>query len=369
MAQQQWIVSTIHQHNRRREIKRVVFSALAALLLVPTVPAPASPEGSVVQTVKGGLNFPVDMTWVPGTGTIFFTEQDTGKIRELNRGELRPAACVNLKVDPSGEQGLLGISLDPNYSTNHYLYVYFSSKGAQDNRVARFEVVEHVCTDKTFLLEGIPDNTIHNGGQLEFVDGYLFVSTGDVANASNSQNLNSLAGKILRINSDGTIPEDNPALPAAHPAVWSYGHRNTFGLAARSDTGQLLQSENGPGCDDEVNIILPGENYGWGPGYNCTGPAVGVDPMPPLREWTPTIAPTDVVFYEGRLDALDGTLLMGDYNRGRIHRFELSKDGMDITDESIVHNDDGAIIDVAKGPGGWVYYLTETAIKRIKEVP
>lgn len=356
--------------NRRHDIKRALLFALTALLLIPAVPAPGAPKGTIVQTVENGLAFPVDMAWVQGTGTVFFTEKNSGKLREMHRGTLRPVPCINLRVDSSGEQGLLGIVLDPDYSTNHFLYVYFSSKGADDNRVARFEVVDHVCTDKTVLLDGIPDNSIHNGGQLEFVDGYLFISTGDAANPNFAQNLNSLAGKILRINSDGTIPEDNPYdFPAAHPAVWSYGHRNTFGLAARGDTGQLLQSENGPGCDDEVNIILPGENYGWGPSYSCAGPGVGVDPMPPLREWTPTIAPTDVVFYEGRLDALDGTLLMGDYNRGRIHRFELSKDGLDITDESIAHNEGGSIIDVAKGPGGWVYYLTETTIKRIKEIP
>lgn len=340
-------------------------------MLVPTLtpPSAGAPKGTIVQTVEDDLAFPVDMAWVQGTRRIFFTEQNTGKIRELHRGELRPAPCINLRVDPSGEQGLLGIALDPDFETNHFLYVYFSSKGADDNRVARFEVVDHVCTDKTFLLVGIPDADVHNGGQLEFMDGYLFISTGDVANQANAQNLNSLAGKILRINPNGTIPEDNPyEFPPNHPAVWSYGHRNTFGLAARGDTGQLLQSENGPGCDDEVNIILPGENYGWGPGYNCSA-GVGVTPRPPLREWTPTIAPTDVVFYEGPLDALDGTLLMGDYNDGRIHRFELSKDGMAITDESIAHDINGSIIDVAKGPGGWVYYLTATAIKRIREIP
>ena len=357
---------------RRHGIKRVLLLALTALLLVlvPMPSAPAAPEGTIVQTVESGLAFPVDMAWVPGTRRIFFTEQDTGKIRELNRGRLRPAPCVNLKVDPEGERGLLGIALDPGFATNHYLYVYFSKKGADGNRVARFKVVNHVCTNKRILIEGIPDNDFHNGGQLELVGNYLFISTGDAADANTAQDLNSPAGKILRIHPDGTIPEDNPYdPPAGHPAVWSYGHRNTFGLAARGNTGQLLQSENGPGCDDEVNSILPGENYGWGPGYNCTGPGVGINPMAPLREWTPPIAPTDVVFYEGPLDALDDTLLMGDYNDGRIHRFELSKDGLDITDESIVHDAGGGIIDVAKGPGGWVYYLTVTAIKRIRETP
>ena len=310
------------------------------------------------------------MAWVPGTNTIFYTEKNTGKIRVVKAGQLKRTVCADLPVDNDGEQGGLGIVLHPDYATNHFLYVYFSSRGAQDNRIARFEVVDDRCTNKTIIFSGIPDYFIHNGGQLEFVDGYLFVTTGDAGNQGSAQNLNTLAGKVLRLNPDGSIPEDNPfPFPSGHPAVWSYGHRNGFGLAARADTSQLFQSENGPGCDDEVNIILEGENYGWGQNYPCSGPGVGTTPTAALREWTPTIAPTDLTWYRGRLDVLHDTLLMGDYNDGSIHRFELNEDGTDITDESIVHVASRGVLDVARGPRGWLYFLTPSAIKRIKEVP
>ena len=141
-------------------------------------PKPA-PKGTIVQTYEELPAFPVDMAWAPGTKTIFYTEKDTGKIRVIRNGVLQPLPCRNLRVDSDGEQGALGIVLDPDYATNGYLYVYYSSDGPNDNRVARFKVVNYECTQKTTIFDSIPDYIIHNGGQLEFMDGHLFVTTGD----------------------------------------------------------------------------------------------------------------------------------------------------------------------------------------------
>ena len=310
------------------------------------------------------------MAWVPGTKTVYYTEKNTGKIRVLHRGRLLAEACRNLSVNNSGERGALGITLHPDFADNKFIYVYFSSKPGGDNRIARFTVVGRKCTNMTLILDGIPDYVIHNGGQLEFQNGYLFVTTGDAGNQAAAQNRNSLAGKVLRLNPDGSIPEGNPfTFPPDHPAVWSYGHRNGFGLASRPNTGQLFQSENGPGCDDEVNAIVAGANYGWGPNYDCDGPQVGADPVRPLRSWTPTIAPTDMTWYEGRINRLDGTLLMSDYNEGDLHSWELNAAGTELTEEYRFHETNSSLMDVAKGPGGWVYFLTSTAIKRIRETP
>lgn len=353
-------------------IKRVAAISLVAALLISLTSAPvsAAPEGTIVQTYEKLPEFPVDMAWVPGTETIYYTEKDTGKIRVLRRGTLLARACRNLSVNYGGEQGALGIALHPDFANNKFLYVYFSSKPGGDNRIARFTVVRRKCTNMRVIFDGIPDKVVHNGGQLEFQDGHLFVTTGDAENPAASQNQRSLAGKVLRLKPNGSIPDDNPfQFPTGHPAVWSYGHRNGFGLAARPNTGQLFQSENGPGCDDELNAIVAGANYGWGADYDCDGPAVGINPVPPLRSWSPTIAPTDMTWYEGRVDALRGGLLMSDYNDGNIHRFTLNKAGTAIIDESIVHDTNTSLMDVEKGPGGWVYFLTPGAIRRIREVP
>ena len=364
------------ENNRRLVIKRLAALLLAAALLVPTASstvttAQAAPKGTIVQTYEKLPAFAVDMAWAPGTKTIFYTEKDTGKIRVIRNGVLQPGACRNLRVDSVGEQGALGIVLDPDYATNGYLYVYYSSVGQNDNRIARFKVVNDECVDMTVIFRGIPDYIIHNGGQLEFMGGFLFVTAGDAGKQEKAQDKNSLAGKVLRLNPDGSIPEDNPyEFPTGHPAVWSFGHRNGFGLATRGATDQLFESENGPGCDDELNKIDPAANYGWGDNndYEC-GSGLGLDPVDPLRAWTPTIAPTDLAWYEGKLDAFDGTLLMSDYNDGNIHSFELNETGTAITDESIVHETSTSLMDVAKGPGGWVYFLTPGAIRRIRNAP
>ena len=317
---------------------------------------------------------PVDMAWVPGTRKIFFTEKGSGQIRVMQGRNLLAQPCKDLQVNNEGERGALGIALDPDYPTNHYLYVYFSSLAPNDNRVVRFTVEDNRCTERFLVISDIPAGGRHNGGQLEFMDGYLFISTGEVGDPALAQETatmpQAMAGKVLRILPDGDIPADNPFETDGSPnPVWSYGIRNAFGLAVKPDTSQLYESENGAGCQDEVNLIIEAENYGWGPGFptDCDGGAIGPDPEPPLRTWTPTIAPTDLAWYEGRLDAFDESLLMGDYKGGKIRRFRLAPDGEQIETARVVYNGDDSILDVAKGPGGWVYFLTSTGISRIVE--
>lgn len=204
--------------------------------------------------------------------------------------------------------------------------------------------------------------TNHNGGQLEFVGGKLFVSTGEAASPSESQDRESRLGKILRYNPDGTIPNDNPFGP--QNPVWSYGHRNPFGLTHKPGTEKIYVSENGPQCDDEFNYIVKGRNYGWGVGYRCGTAGVGLDPTPPIRRWSDIIVPTDPTWYRGRLEALRG-LLMGDYGSGNIHRFRMNDSNTDVLADRIVYNSSDSILDVSEGPGRWLYFLTPTAIMRV----
>jgi aldose sugar dehydrogenase len=341
----------------------------AALLPVAGGRAVALPSGTKVQTYKNNLAFPVDMAWVKGTRKIFFTEKNTGKVRVMIGTRLLRRACVNLDVSSVGEQGALGIALHPHFKRNHKLYVYYTNDSPRDNRVTRFIVQNNRCRRPRNIMKGVAAGTgYHNGGQLEFVRGKLFVSVGENHNPSQAQRKGTRLGKILRYNADGSIPRTNPySRPGDRNPVWSRGHRNPFGLTHKSGTGRLYETENGPNCDDELNIIRKGRNYGWGPGYTCGTAGVGPNPKRPLRRWTPPIVPTDPWFYKGRMGRLSGDLFVGDFSAGRLRRFHLNRTGTRVKWGRTIFNASEGIVDVAKGPGGWLYFMTapDGKIKRI----
>ncbi|HEY7873557.1 MAG TPA: PQQ-dependent sugar dehydrogenase [Actinomycetota bacterium] len=324
------------------------------------------------QTYRGGLDFPVDMAWVHGSKKVFFTEK-SGRIRVLLGRKLVKRPCARLSVNDGGERGLLGIALDPAFDDNHRLYVYYTNASPLENRVARFVVRNNRCRNKKDIVTGLGASSgYHNGGQLEFIGRHLYVAVGEEHDPGLAQDTHSRLGKILRINGNGSIPRGNPfssdnpesADPDPNP-VWSYGHRNPFGLARRPGTKKLYETENGPSCDDEVNLIKKGRNYGWGENYQCGTSGVGDNPKGPLQRYSSVIVPTDPVWYEGRIKSLSGSLLMGDFNNGRLHELVLNSKGTRIKRDRTVFTADGGIVDVAKGPGGWVYYLTPSAIMRL----
>jgi aldose sugar dehydrogenase len=325
----------------------------------------ALPGGTVVRTYKAGLQFPVDMDWVKGSRRVFFTEKNTGKIRVLKGRRLLRRACVDLDVSSDGEQGALGLVLHPRFRRTHWLYVYFTQNSPRENRVTRFTVKNNRCRrPKTIVRRIRASSSYHNGGQLEFVRGKLFISTGEAHDPARAQRRDNRSGKILRLNPDGTVPRDNPfGRPRNRNPVWSYGHRNPFGLTHEPGTRRLFSTENGPDCDDELNRIRPGRNYGWGPGYRCGTRGVGHRPRGPMRRWTPPIVPTDPWWYEGRMRALSGDLLMGDF-RGDLRRFVFNSRRTRIRRSRVLLSG-SSIVDVSKGPGGWVYFLTPGAMYRI----
>jgi aldose sugar dehydrogenase len=346
-----------------RRVKRTLVAVvLTSLVLLGTpVPSSALPTGTVVRRYKSGLDFPVDMAWVKGTKRIFFTEKNTGKIRIVHKRRLLTRACVDLDVFSEGEGGALGIVLHPHFKRTHWLYVHFTNRSPRVNRVVRFRVQNNRCRHPKRITSGLAASSYHNGGQLVFVEGKLFVSTGEAHDPALAQDRSSRAGKILRFNPDGSVPEGNPF--GRHNPVWSYGHRNPFGLAHEPGTGHLFETENGPECDDELNRIRRGANYGWGAGYTCGTAGVGSRPRPPLRRWTPPIVPTDPWWYEGRMSRLSGDLYMGDF-RGALHRFSLNAQGSRLRRGRVIHRG-AAIVDVSKGPGGWLYFMTPGALLRI----
>ena len=338
--------------------------ALAIASLLSFLPdAGALPSGTAVQTYKAGLAFPVDMAWAGGR-KIFFTEKNTGRVRVMQGRKLLQRPCVNLDVSPDGERGALGIALHPNFDDNRWLYVYYTNASPLENRVTRFEVRDNRCRSAKHIVTGLSTKgaSNHNGGQLEFVGGKLFVSTGEAADPAESQQRDSRLGKILRYNADGTVPNDNPFGP--QNPVWSYGHRNPFGLTHKPGTSLIYSSDNGPSCDDELNLIRKGRNYGWGELYQCGTAGVGENPTPPIVRWEDIIVPTDPTWYRGRLRSLRG-LLMGDFGDGRIHRFVMNREKTAVTADRIVYDGGEGIVDVATGPGRWLYFLTSDSIMRV----
>jgi aldose sugar dehydrogenase len=350
-------------------LARAAAAGAAAVVVLWAPPAAqALPAGTHVERYRGGLDFPVDMAWVPGGRRLFFTEKNTGRVRVLVGGRLLARPCVDLAVRSDGERGALGIALHPRFRRNHYLYVYFTRAAPVENRVVRFTVRANRCTAARPILTGIPSTSgYHNGGQLLFTGPRrLLVSTGEGHDPTLAQRLGSRLGKILRIRPDGRAPLTNPFVVGGRRSpVWSYGHRNVFGLARKPRGRAVVATENGPGCDDELNRIRKGRNYGWGDGYACGTAGLGASPQAPLRRWNPTIAPTDPWWYRGRIQRLNGSLLVGDFNTGRLRRLELDPTGSRVVRGRTMHRAGDAIVDVSEGPGGWVYYATPNAIYRI----
>ncbi|MCO4292357.1 PQQ-dependent sugar dehydrogenase [Solitalea sp. MAHUQ-68] len=222
-----------------------------------------------VSTLIKGLDTPWEMTQLTN-GRVLVTERP-GRIREINNGvlESQPWLDLSSSVDERGESGLLGISADPDFNTNKYVYVAYTYSN-EGNFLLKLVRLKENTSGKgeinKVLVDNIRANTSHDGGAVKFgPDKKLYWTVGDAGNTSSAQNLNSLNGKILRLNTDGSIPSDNPD-PASY--VYSYGHRNPQGLAWQPKTNQLYSTEHGPSgsptcCRDELNYIEKGKNYGW----------------------------------------------------------------------------------------------------------
>ena len=263
----------------------------------PTLPAPAPAVfRPVVETVASNLEVPWAMAFAPD-GRLFFTERP-GRLRVITDGTLSPDPVAVLPAVSSSESGLMGLAIDPNFQENGYLYVMYSYRPSGRsqvlNRVSRLTVDGAQAGDESVLLDDIAGASIHDGGRLRIgPDGKLYITTGDAAQTALSQDLGTINGKILRINLDGTIPEDNP-FPGT--PVWTFGHRNPEGLAFQPGSGVLFSTEHGPSGNDEVNVIQAGWNYGW---PTVSGQAGDARFAEPIAAYSPSVAPAGATFYDG----------------------------------------------------------------------
>ncbi len=296
-------------------------------------------------------------------GRLFLSERP-GRIRVIDQaGGLRGTPWARVEVFAEGEAGLLGLALHPAFADSPYVYVVYShvdSEGVVSNRVSRFREVDGRGGDEAVIFEGIPAGRRHAGGAIAFgPDGKLYVGTGDAARAARAQDLGSLAGKILRLNPDGSIPEDNP-LP--NSAIYALGLRNVQGFDWDPWSGRMVATMHGPSGEwarfgrDELNVIQPGANYGWPKVLGSPGLPGFSDPW---LEYGEAVAPAAAVFYRGPIEAWDGDLFFAALRGEALHRVVLAGDR--VTPEALERlwpDVYGRVRALAVGPDGALYFGT-----------
>ena len=349
-----------------------------------------------VSVVTKGLSHPWAIAFLPG-GDMLITERD-GRLRVVRGGVLDPQAISGVpQVRTDGNGGLMDVALHPRFAENRLVYLTYTKpagSGMGAPALARGRLEGDALADVRDLLvtEAYEGNSGLNGRVVFGRDGKVYMSTGgrsqdDIENVA--QDPMSLRGKILRLNDDGSVPPDNPFVGHAgyRPEIYSLGHRNTLGLIVHPETGMLWQHENGPYGGDEINIILPGRDYGWpllSFGRDYSGPRISEHPTregmeSPLVVWLPAIAVAGMSVYTGdQFPAWRGNVFVGSMREGRIpgtghlQRIVFNDRTEEVRRESILRELRQRIREVREGPDGFLYLLTdedEGALLRIEPVP
>jgi aldose sugar dehydrogenase len=309
-----------------------------------------------VEVVVANLEIPWSLVFAPD-GRLFVTERP-GRVQIIDITRQTSQLALTLDdVFAEGEAGLLGLALDPSFASNGLVYLYYTARtsaGRPVNRVIRYRESGNRLAERTLLLDNIPANVIHDGGRLRFgPDGLLYITAGDAATEQLAQDVASLAGKILRINSDGTTPRANPF----SSPIYSYGHRNPQGIDWHPATGDLWESEHGATGNDEINVVDGGVNYGW--------PTIeGSRTMPAMREpvtfYNPAVAPSGAAFYRGqRFTQFANNLFVGTLRGTHLLRLRVDPASRRITgQERLLEGQFGRIRDVVSGADGYLYFCT-----------
>lgn len=308
------------------------------------------------------LSHPWELVWGPDN-FIWMTERG-GRISRVNpsNGTVIPVYTI-ADVQSTGEGGLLGMALHPNFNANPYVFVSYNynNRGNYREKIVRFTYNGSTLTSPLVLLDGIDAAGIHNGSRLLIVNDKLFITTGDAADDDQAQDKTSLNGKVLRINLNGSVPADNP-IP--NSPLWSWGHRNAQGLVMVGN--KMFSSEHGPASDDEINVIEKGRNYGWPEvkGYCNEGDEQAFcranQVVEPLKAWTPTAAVCGLDYYNSNaIPQWKNALLVTALKNSRLYVLKLNAAQTEITETTeYFRNKYGRLRDVCVAPDGKVYIST-----------
>jgi glucose/arabinose dehydrogenase len=356
-------------------------------------PSPPLPDGPIVLDtgiqhkirliVTKGLNQPWSMAFLPD-GAILITERP-GRLRVVRNGTLDPNPVAGVPaVQAQGLAGLMDLALHPRFAENKLVYFTYhkpAGTAAVAGNNAGIITLARGRWDGAALVD-VRDlfSSIQNGNASRIVFGrdgmvYMTIGVGDPPAAAAAQDPNSLAGKVLRLRDDGTVPADNPFVGRAgyRPEIFTLGHRNALGLALNPLTGAVWECEDGPNGGDEVNILQAGKNYGWpvvSYGRFYLGPRVSVDPWkegmePPVAFWVPAIAISGMSFYTGdafpnwKNNLFVGGMRQGEVPRsGHLERIDFNDQWEELHRESMLHELQNRIRDVRQGPDGFLYLLT-----------
>ena len=333
-------------------------------------------------TVVEGLKFPWGMAFLPDRRILVTEKPGTLRIVSTD-GKLSDPVEGVPRVDYRSQGGLLGIAIDPNFASNRLVYLSFSEPhddGTNNTAVARGRLNDQAAAAKLEDVQVIyhqqPSmrSQQHYGGRLVFArDGTLFITQGErsiIPGRMQAQQLDSLLGKIVRLNPDGSIPKDNPFVgkEGVRPEIWSYGHRNVQAATLNPTTGELWETEHGTRGGDEINISRKGKDYGWPTiayGIEYAGGAItgGITQKAgmeqPLYYWDPVIAPSGMTFYTGDLfPAWKGNLFIGGLGSLNLVRLTI-KDEHVVDEERLLKDLATRIRDVVQGPEGALYVLTD----------
>ena len=358
---------------------------LAATSMLVTVAAAASAQRVYyaahhdyrVVTVAEGLLRPYSMAWLPG-GDMLVTEMP-GQLRIVRDGLLLPEAVPGVpEVFYTGQGGLFEVIPHPNFSENRWIYLSYAKEEGDTSvtAVVRGRLENDRLSNVVEIFSPQAAGFGHYGGKIVFDDeGYLFLTLGERQapargdlTAHPAQDLSNHHGVIVRLNDDGSVPDDNPFVgqAGALPEIWSYGHRSPQGLVIHPETGDLWESEHGPQGGDELNLIEPGNNYGWpvigrGTNYGSIGSpihgGIGQQGMEqPVHFWVPSIAASGLMVYTGdKFPMWHGSIISGALAGEQLARLHMSDDYREVIVEETLAYDMGRIRDVRQGPDGYIY--------------
>lgn len=335
-----------------------IIAALAVSIIILTSPSDPIPipepttsllGSESVEVLAKNLQKPRAISF--GDERIFVAEKD-GQIRVIENNILIEEPLATLRTANVFDGGLLGITTHPDFLNNHFLYVYYTYSEDKElwNKILRITESKNKLQDAVTIFDKIPGSEFSNGGIIKFgPDGKLYVATGSVSdNLHLSQDLKSLAGKILRLNDDGSIPNDNPF---SNSPVFSLGLRNPQGMAWDSENN-LYVTDLGPSKNDEINLVKAGKNYGW-PEQECLGNNEFEDS---IMCFDPSIEPGGLVIYSGNKLELKNKIILATLRASNLFTLEISKDG--IESQKSILSGIGRLRDVDEGPDGNLYVIT-----------